>query len=147
MHYLDGFLLLGPPGLNECQTSLNIIVKCCETLGIPLALEKVEGPYTSLSFCQSINHTPMPTSELTLLLFMAHLAQNKSSHSTIRVYFSAIRNLHLTSGLLYVAIQYSVNSPPSTSITRNQKISSSHHVTHYPLANHHPDYAEPKSII
>ena len=50
MHYLDDFLLLGPPGLNECQTNLNIIVKCCEALGIPLALEKLEGSSTSISF-------------------------------------------------------------------------------------------------
>ena len=50
MHYFDDFLLLGPPGLNECQTNLNIIVKCCEALGVPLALEKLEGPSTSISF-------------------------------------------------------------------------------------------------
>ena len=42
----------------------------------------------------------MPTSELTLLLFVAHLAQNHLSYSTIRVYLSAIRHLHLTAGLL-----------------------------------------------
>ena len=40
MHYLDYFLLLGSPGSNECQTNLNTIIQCCETLGIPLALER-----------------------------------------------------------------------------------------------------------
>ena len=44
---MDDFLLLGSPGSKEC---LNILIQCCETLGIPLALEKVEGPSTSLSF-------------------------------------------------------------------------------------------------
>ena len=50
MHYLDDFLLLVPLGLNECQTNLNIIVKCCKALGVPLALEKLECPSTSISF-------------------------------------------------------------------------------------------------
>ena len=50
MHYLYNFLLLGSPGFSECQTNLDIIICCCETLGVPLALEKVEGPSTSLSF-------------------------------------------------------------------------------------------------
>ena len=53
-----------------------------------------------LTFCQSITHIPMLTSELTLLLFVAHLAQSHLSYSTIKVYLSAIRHLHLTAGLL-----------------------------------------------
>ena len=40
MHYLDDFLLLGSPGSNECRTNLNTIIQYCETLGIPLALER-----------------------------------------------------------------------------------------------------------
>ena len=58
------------------------------------------GIHRYLTFCQSITHIPMPTSELTLLLFVAHLAQSHLSYSTIRVYLSAIRHLHLTTGLL-----------------------------------------------
>ena len=42
----------------------------------------------------------MPTSELTLLLFTAHLAPSHLSYSTIRVYLSAVRHFHLTAGLL-----------------------------------------------
>ena len=33
-----------------CQTNLDNIVKCCKALGVPLALEKVEGPSTLLPF-------------------------------------------------------------------------------------------------
>ena len=40
IHYLDDFLLLNFPGSNECQTDLNMLIQCCETLGIPLALKK-----------------------------------------------------------------------------------------------------------
>ena len=50
IHYLDDFLTLGPPGSNICQQNLNIIQKVCASLGIPLALEKVEGPSTTLTF-------------------------------------------------------------------------------------------------
>ena len=57
MHYLDDFLVLGTPGSNECQTNLSIIKECCEMLGIPLALEKVEGPSTSLSFLGIVINT------------------------------------------------------------------------------------------
>ena len=55
-----------------------------------------------LSFCQSINHTPTPTSELTLLLFVAYLAQSQLSLSTIKVYLLVVHSLHLTSGFLGV---------------------------------------------
>ena len=58
------------------------------------------GIHRYLTFCQGITHTPMLTSELTLLLFVAHLAQSHLSYSTIRVYLFAVRHLHLTTVLL-----------------------------------------------
>ena len=50
MHYLDDFLLLGPPDSSICQHNLDIFTQVCDELGIPLATEKVEGPSTSLNF-------------------------------------------------------------------------------------------------
>ena len=50
LHYLDDFLTLGPSASNICQQNLSIIQKVCASLGIPLALEKVEGPSTILTF-------------------------------------------------------------------------------------------------
>ena len=50
MHYLDDFLTIGPPKSDECQKNLGIIKDVCHMLGIPLALEKVEGPSTALEF-------------------------------------------------------------------------------------------------
>ena len=47
MHYLDDFLTVGPPKSAECQKNFKEV---CHTLGIPLALEKVEGPSTALEF-------------------------------------------------------------------------------------------------
>ena len=50
LHYLDNFLTVGPPNSNICQQNLDTIKQVCDILGVPLALEKVEGPATSLSF-------------------------------------------------------------------------------------------------
>ena len=50
IHYLDDFLTLGPAGSSLCQQNLSTIQKVCASLGIPLALEKVEGPSTTLTF-------------------------------------------------------------------------------------------------
>ena len=50
IHYLDDFLTLGPAESNLYQQNLSIIQKVCASLGIPLALEKVEGPSTTLTF-------------------------------------------------------------------------------------------------
>ena len=50
MHYLDDFLTLAPPGSVTCQRNLDIIRSACLQLGVPLAIEKIEGPSTSLTF-------------------------------------------------------------------------------------------------
>ncbi len=49
-HYLDDFITIGPPGDVECQCNLSIIQDVCRSLGVPLAVEKVEGPATCLTF-------------------------------------------------------------------------------------------------
>ena len=51
-----------------------------------------------LTFCDQIKHTPMPTNESTLLLYIAHMRRKGLSHSTIRVYLSAIRSLQVAEG-------------------------------------------------
>ena len=50
LHYLDDFLTLGPPDSDVCHHNLTTLKHLCHTLGVPLALEKVEGPATSLPF-------------------------------------------------------------------------------------------------
>ncbi len=49
-HYLDDFLVVGPPASNKCATSLNILLAMFARLGVPVAVEKLEGPSTSLTF-------------------------------------------------------------------------------------------------
>ena len=51
------------------------------------------------SFCQHHNLSPLPATESTLLLFMASLAKEGVSYTTIKIYLSAIRSLHITAKL------------------------------------------------
>ena len=50
MHYLDDFLTMGPCNSFVCASNLQIIKDTCSRLGIPLALEKIEGPSQCLTF-------------------------------------------------------------------------------------------------
>ena len=50
MHYLDDFLTMGESNSNECAINLEKIQRVCEFLGMPLKLEKIEGPATILIF-------------------------------------------------------------------------------------------------
>ena len=51
-----------------------------------------------LKFCSAIQCTPTPTHESTLLLFVTHLATSGLSHTSIKVYRSAIRSMHVATG-------------------------------------------------
>ena len=50
LHYLDNFLILGPPGSTACQEALEITLALCGEPGFPIASEKTEGPLSSLVF-------------------------------------------------------------------------------------------------
>ena len=50
LHHLDDFLITALPHSPLCQHSLEKFAWLCNTLGIPLASDKVEGPTSSLSF-------------------------------------------------------------------------------------------------
>ena len=50
LHYLDDFLVLGPPGSGMCKAALDNMLSTCQSLGVPLAKDKIEGPTTSLVF-------------------------------------------------------------------------------------------------
>lgn len=49
-HYLDDFLVLGPPNSDTCQQSLSTLERLCTQLGVPLAPEKKKGPAPVLPF-------------------------------------------------------------------------------------------------
>ena len=50
LHYLDDFLLVGPPDQPTCQESMLTMLQVCEAMGIPVATEKCEDPATCITF-------------------------------------------------------------------------------------------------
>ena len=57
LHYLDDFLLVGPPGKDTCQEAMSRMLTVCDQLGIPVASEKLEGPTTALTFLGIVLNT------------------------------------------------------------------------------------------
>ena len=68
--------------------------------GLAVSTQKAyaAGVQHCLSFCEVIHNSPLPTSEQTLLLFVTYLGQLELNHKTIKIYLSAVRNLHITTG-------------------------------------------------
>ena len=50
IHYLDDFLVIGAPESKECAMALATVLRVFERLGLPVAPNKVEGPWTRLTF-------------------------------------------------------------------------------------------------
>lgn len=50
IHYLDDFLIVGPPLSTECGRALKESLVLCDRLGFPIAPHKVEGPQSKLTF-------------------------------------------------------------------------------------------------
>ena len=44
LHYLDNFLTMGQAGSATCHNNFTVIQQTYQKFGIPLALEKLEGP-------------------------------------------------------------------------------------------------------
>ena len=50
LHYLDDFLIIGPPGATSCAHNLSLMLRCLKWLGFPVAEEKMEGPTSKLTY-------------------------------------------------------------------------------------------------
>lgn len=48
-HYLDDFLTMGPTASPVCYNNLQACIQLCSKLGLPLHVDKLEGPSTCLS--------------------------------------------------------------------------------------------------
>ena len=44
LHYIDDFLAFGEPQSEQCKKNLDLLIATSKSLGIPLAMSKVEGP-------------------------------------------------------------------------------------------------------
>lgn len=50
LHYLDDYIMVGPPGSDLCLDSLQRLLAECKRLGVPIAAHKTEGPAPCLTF-------------------------------------------------------------------------------------------------
>ena len=50
IHYLDDFLIVGPPSSPQCAEYVTKLIAIFEQLGLPIALDKLEGPAVRLTF-------------------------------------------------------------------------------------------------
>ena len=50
LHYLDDFLIIAPAGSQKGKNDLRRILSLFERLQVPVALEKIEGSVTRLTF-------------------------------------------------------------------------------------------------
>jgi len=57
IHYLDDYLTMGPAGESNYYNSLHTMMNIAKYLGIPLAMDKVEGPSHCLIFLGIIPNT------------------------------------------------------------------------------------------
>jgi len=57
------------------------------------------GKKKYIQFCTTSQITSLPSSENTLILFASYLATANISHTTIKVYLSAVRHMHIVAGL------------------------------------------------
>ena len=87
---LSQILLLSwnPPSLTGRTTTLDVTklemsVNIFYHQGLSLSTQKLysTGQTRYYSFCQQLNHSPLPSTEQLLLLFVAHLANEGLTHS------------------------------------------------------------------
>ena len=84
LHYLDDFLLVGPPEQPTCQKSMTTMMQLCERLGVPVATEKCEGPATCITFLSivldsSLQQLRLPPEKLQEISFLV-MAWSTQSH-------------------------------------------------------------------
>ena len=49
-HYVDDFIIVGPPGSGVCAHNIRVMHDTCRASGIPVEEEKSEGPATTITF-------------------------------------------------------------------------------------------------
>ena len=50
IHYLDDYLVVGTPASPECVEALTTLLGIFDRLGLPVAMDKLEGPWSRLTF-------------------------------------------------------------------------------------------------
>ena len=76
-HYLDDFIVVGPPGAPYCNEAMATVLEACATLGVPVAKHKLDGPTTCLTFLgievdTMVGELRLPADKLHRLQAMLH---------------------------------------------------------------------------
>ena len=79
-HYLDDFITVGAPRSDECFHNVTIMEDTCRECGMPIEVDKSEGPTTALTFLG----IELDTVALELRLPLPKLEQLKSTLSVWR---------------------------------------------------------------
>lgn len=98
LHYLDDFLVVGQPDTDKCEQAMATTLQVCQKLGFPVALEKLEGPATILTFLGILLDTEkmelrLPEDKLTTLSLLLQEWQNMKKKVTKRELLSIIGKL------------------------------------------------------
>ena len=94
-----------PSGTPLCNLDITYLQQMAQTYYDNAIVDNTKSTYSMgqkrfVSFCESTKLKPMPVSESTLLLFVAHLTSTNIFHATIKVYLSAIHYMHVTAGCM-----------------------------------------------
>lgn len=89
-HYLDDFVILGPPGTLQCHRDLQVMIEICQRLGTPLAREKLEGPAMRLEILGIIFDTQamqlsLPHRKLTELKSILQVWQGRKAARKVEI--------------------------------------------------------------
>ena len=118
-HYLDDFVICGEPDSEQCHLDLESLIAICNHLGVPLALEKVEGPTVCLVFLGILIDTNAgelsPHQNKSSLYFTLNYCTLALLHSTtlyinlLWLYFTPLDSalLYHSSNSLYLTLHYS----------------------------------------
>ena len=49
-HYLDDYITIGSPRPGVCKQNLEVMLSCCQRLGVPVSVEKCAGPSSKIVF-------------------------------------------------------------------------------------------------
>ena len=50
LHYLDDYIIMGPPGSQEYAANIAGFLEMCRRPGVPIAAEECEGPITKITY-------------------------------------------------------------------------------------------------
>ena len=83
-HYIDDFVVLGPPQSEACERGLLSLIQTCASLGLIVADEKTEGPSTCLTvlgieFDTVAMELRLPREKLSRLHSLLHIWHGKKS--------------------------------------------------------------------